>query len=188
MGDFKRKKVFVTQKQVLVTHWRTYKRVGLSRLCSATFGVWSNFMRFWQPRANFAILSNVRAQYRLRAHIKHEKVNDFIEKKIFFLINVSNYCEERKIVKLLINFYIKISRNLGSNFLDFWQYFSNFLAFQWVTFQHFTSTIRKGLQAGVDATPLWGLITLNGSLCTIELWMYLENYYNDWKNPLLAIF
>ena len=66
----------------------------------------------------------------------------------------SNYCEERKIVKLLINFYIKISRNLGgnlsnlgSNFLDFWQYFSNFLAFQWVTFQHFTSTIRKGLQA-----------------------------------------
>ena len=35
--------------------------------------------------------------------------------------------------------------NLGSNFLDFWQFFSNFLAFQWATFQHFTSTIQKGL-------------------------------------------
>ena len=34
--------------------------------------------------------------------------------KLFFLSDVSNYCEERKI-KLLINAYIKISRNLGSN-------------------------------------------------------------------------
>ena len=32
-----------------------------------------------------------------------------------FLTDVSNYCKERKI-KLLINFYIKISRNLGGNF------------------------------------------------------------------------
>ena len=37
--------------------------------------------------------------------------------------------------------------NLGWNFLDFWQFFSNFLAFQWATFQHFTSTIGKGLLA-----------------------------------------
>ena len=72
--------------------------------------------------------------------------------------------------------------------MDFWQFFSNVLAFQWATFQHFTSTIGKGLQAGVDATPFWGLITVNGSACTIELWMYLENYYKYWKNPLLAVF
>ena len=60
---------------------------------------------------------------------------------------------ENKKKQLLINVYIKISRNLGgnfwnlgSNFLDFWQFFSNFLAFQWATFQHFTSTIGKGLK------------------------------------------
>ena len=71
--------------------------------------------------------------------------------KLFFLTDVSNYCEERKI-KLSVNVYIKIARNLGSNFwnfvsnfLDFWQFFSNFLAFQWATFQHFTSTIGIGL-------------------------------------------
>ena len=34
---------------------------------------------------------------------------------------------------------------LGSNFLEFWQFFSKFLAFQWATFQHFTRTIGKGL-------------------------------------------
>ena len=52
----------------------------------------------------------------------------------------------------LIKVYIKISRNLGSNFLnsgnnflDFWQFFSEFLAFKWATFQHFTSTIGTGL-------------------------------------------
>ena len=66
---------------------------------------------------------------RFKAQIKHEKVNDFIENfnvfnffflfflflkfcNFFFLTDVSNYCEERKI-KLLINVYIKISRNLG---------------------------------------------------------------------------
>ena len=35
--------------------------------------------------------------------------------KLFFLTDVSNYCEKRKI-KLLVNVYIKIARNLGSNF------------------------------------------------------------------------
>ena len=34
--------------------------------------------------------------------------------------------------------------NLGGNF---WNLGSNFLAFQWATFQHFTSTIGKGLLA-----------------------------------------
>ena len=73
--------------------------------------------------------------------------------KLFFLTDVSNYCEERKI-KLSVNVYIKIARNLGSNFwnfgsnfLDFWQLFSNLLAFQWATFQHFTSTIGIALTA-----------------------------------------
>ena len=110
------------------------------------------------------------------------------------MTDVSNYFEERKI-KLFINVFIKILRNLGGNFSNlgsnvfgFLHFFSNVLAFQWATFQHFTSTIGKGLQAGVDATPFWGLITVNGSACTIELWMYLENYYKDWKNPLLAVF
>ena len=75
----------------------------------------------------------------------------FLNFKLFFLTDVSNYCEERKI-KLSVNVYIKIARNLGSNFwnfgsnfLDFWQFFSNLLAFQWATFQHFTSTIGIGL-------------------------------------------
>jgi len=35
--------------------------------------------------------------------------------KLFFFTDVSNYCEERKI-KLSVNVYIKIARNLGSNF------------------------------------------------------------------------
>ena len=39
--------------------------------------------------------------------------------KLFFLTDVSNYCEERKI-KLSVNVCIKIARNLGSNFLKFW--------------------------------------------------------------------
>ena len=62
-------------------------------------------------------------------------LNDFIENFNFLIFiffcftDVSNYREERKI-KLLINAYIKISRNLGGNFLDFWQFFGNFLEFQ----------------------------------------------------------
>ena len=67
---------------------------------------------------------------------------------------------------LKINFYIKISTNLGGNFLnsgsnclDIWQFFRNFLAFQRASFQHFTSTIGTALpceqwflQAGRCAT------------------------------------
>jgi len=47
---------------------------------------------------------------------------------VIFQTDVRNYCEERKI-KLLINVYVKISRNLGRNFLDFWQFFRNVLTF-----------------------------------------------------------
>ena len=54
-------------------------------------------------------------------------------------------------IKLLINVYIKISRNLGGNF---WNLGSNFLAFQWATFQHFTSTIGKGLHVAQKAPHL----------------------------------
>ena len=53
---------------------------------------------------------------------------------------------------LKINFYIKISKNLGGNFsnlgsncFDNWQFFRNFLAFQKASFQHFTSTIGTAL-------------------------------------------
>ena len=73
--------------------------------------------------------------------------------KLIFLTEVSHYCEERK-TKLCINVYIKISRhlgsnfwNLGSNFLDLRQFFSNFLAFQWATSQHFK------IKIGTDLTP-----------------------------------
>ena len=64
------------------------------------------------------------------------------------------------------NFYIKISKNLGGNFsnlgsncLDIWQFFRNFLAFQKASFQHFTNTIARAsscqqwfLQTGRCAT------------------------------------
>ena len=87
--------------------------------------------------------------------------------ELFFFTGVSNYCEERKKNALLkINFYIKISKNLGGNFsnlgsncLDIWPFFRNFLAFQKASFQHFTSTIGTALscqqwflQAGRCAT------------------------------------
>ena len=87
--------------------------------------------------------------------------------KLFFFTGVSNYCEERKKNAFLkINFFIKISKNLGGNFsklgsncLDIWQFFRNFLAFQKASFQHFTSTIGTALpceqwflQAGRCAT------------------------------------
>ena len=63
----------------------------------ATFGVWKLF----------AVLAKILAKIKFPA---------------IFLTDVSNYCEERKI-KLLINAYIKISRNLGGNFLDFLAFF-----------------------------------------------------------------
>ena len=81
---------------------------------------------------------------------------------------------EKKDAFLKINFYIKISKNfnfsnLGSNCLDIWQFFRNFLAFQKASFQHFTSTIGTALpceqwflQAGRCATkeekPLRGTV------------------------------
>ena len=74
--------------------------------------------------------------------------------KLFFFTGVSNYCEERKKKNAFLktNFYIKISKNLGGNFsnlgsncLDIWQFFRNFLAFQKASFQHFTSTIGTAL-------------------------------------------
>ena len=44
---------------------------------------------------------------------------------ISFLTDVSNYCEPQKI-KLFIYIYLKISRNIGSNFMDFWQFLVSF--------------------------------------------------------------
>ena len=46
----------------------------------ATFGIWSNVLRFCSNLPKFFVfLSNFWAKYRFRAHIKHEKVSDFIE-------------------------------------------------------------------------------------------------------------
>ena len=77
--------------------------------------------------ANFAFLSKFEQNIGLE-HISSTKiVNDFIKNvnffnfnfnsflNFFFLTDVSNYCEERKI-KLFINVYITITRNLGGNF------------------------------------------------------------------------
>ena len=122
--------------------------------------VLGNFLTtFWRLEQLFVVLATS-SKFCLSEqllYIKHEKVNHFIENfnllffNFFSLTDVSNYCEEQNI-KLLIIVCIKISRNLGGNFwkvgsivLDFWQFFSNFLASQWATFQHFTSTIGKGL-------------------------------------------
>ena len=60
------------------------RRLGMSRLCSAinvwpTFGVWCSFAVLATSSKFCLSLSNFWAKYRFRAHIKHEKVNDFIE-------------------------------------------------------------------------------------------------------------
>lgn len=72
--------------------------------------------------------------------------------KLFLLTDVGNCCKERE-TKLSINIYTQISRNLGSSFLDFGNFFSYFLTFQSATFQHFTSAIGTGLQRGKFAAP-----------------------------------
>ena len=50
--------------------------------------------------------------------------------KLFFLIDVSSYCKEQKKKKKLIkiNFYIKISKNLGCNFFKFRKQLFGYLA------------------------------------------------------------
>ena len=88
-------------------------QVGLSRLCSAAF---EQLFAVLAPSSKLCLSEQLLSKNRFRAHIKREKVNDFIYYYYFFcLTDVSSYCEERKI-KLLINVYIKISRNLGGNF------------------------------------------------------------------------
>lgn len=59
-------------------------------------------------------------------------------KQSVFLTDVSNYCEPQKI-KLFIYIYLKISRNIGSNFMDFWQFL--------VSFWHFGEQISSILRA-----------------------------------------
>ena len=75
--------------------------------------------------------------------------------------------EKKKNAFLKINFFYQnikkfrwqFFKGLGSNCLDIWQFFRNFLAFQKASFQHFTSTIGTALscqqwflQAGRCAT------------------------------------
>ena len=74
----------------------------------------------------------------------------YISFKLFFSTNVSNHCEEHNI-KLLINDYMKILRNLGINFLNFWQFVSTFLAFQRAILQYSTRTIGTGLHNGRES-------------------------------------
>ena len=96
----------------------------------------------------------------------------WLDLRILFASNSLKLCfklfffTEKKNAFLKINFYIKISKNLGGNFsnlgsncLDIWPFFRNFLAFQKASFQHFTSTIGAALscqqwflQAGRCAT------------------------------------
>ena len=46
----------------------------------ATFGIWSNVLRFYSNLLQFFVfLSNFWVKYIFRAHINHEKVSDFIE-------------------------------------------------------------------------------------------------------------
>ena len=51
--------------------------------------------------------------------------------KLFFFTGVSNYCEERKkkTAILKINFYIKISKNLGGNFSNLGEGLNGVVAF-----------------------------------------------------------
>ena len=59
--------------------FREVLHLGLSRLSSATFGVWSNFLRFYNLEQVLPFRAIFLAKYCFRAHIKHEKVNDFVE-------------------------------------------------------------------------------------------------------------
>ena len=84
----------------------------------ATFGVWSKFLRSWQPRASFAFRSNfgslswvsIKLPTYPSLSVNWEQL--FQSFKLFFLTDVGNYCEERKI-KLLIDVYIIYLRSTG---------------------------------------------------------------------------
>ena len=83
-----------------------------------TFGVWSKFLRSWQPRASFAFRSNfgslswvsIKLPTYPSLSVNWEQL--FQSFKLFFLTDVGNYCEERKI-KLLIDVYIIYLRSTG---------------------------------------------------------------------------
>ena len=144
------------------------RRVGLSRLCSATFeqlfAVLATSSKFW---AIYMVSSTYQTRKRHRFHRKLQILFYFIFifKFIvdlfllynlfynlflifffnsFFLIDVGNYCEERK-MKLLINVNIKISRNLEGNFWNlvatFW-IFGKFLATFWHSSDQLSSILR----------------------------------------------
>ena len=106
---------------------------------------WATFCGSSNPRAKFAFLNNYWAKIGLE-HISSTKKStiSFII-IIFCLTDVSSYCEERKI-KLLINVYIKISRNLGGNFWNLgsnFRIFANYLA----TFGHSSEQLSSILRA-----------------------------------------
>ena len=84
----------------------------------ATFGVWSTFLRSWQPRASFAFRNNfgslswvsIKLPTYPSLSVNWEQL--FQSFKLFFLTDVGNYCQERKI-KLLIDVYIIYLRSTG---------------------------------------------------------------------------
>ena len=158
----------------------------LSRLCSETFGQRLTF------GATFCGSSNLVQNLGLEHRSSTKKSTILWTTSIFFfnilnffysfsLTNVSSYYEERKI-KLLINVYIKISRHLGGNFL----------AFQWATFQHFKSTIGKGLvwiqrpgtcrirsvPSHVTMSIVWTYSDVTRAIGTIQMIMWMEARLN----------
>ena len=82
--------------------------------------------------------------------------------KLFFFTGVSNYCEERKkkTAILKINFYIKISKNLGGNFsnlgskcLDVWQFFRKHFGIPESKFSAFYEHNRDSLTLRAVVSP-----------------------------------
>ena len=73
----------------LVIQLAVYSLIGLSRLRLATF---EHLLRLGASFAilttlsNSCLLSNFSEQYRFRAHIEHEKANDFIENFESFMV------------------------------------------------------------------------------------------------------
>ena len=75
-------------------------------------------------------------------------------------------------------------KRLGSKVLDFWQYFSNFLAFQSVTFQHFTSTVGT---AGLKITKYRRHTDPNGGYDQNEIKRNKALNYFKQNCPIFAI-
>ena len=54
---------------------------------------WDKFLWLYEPRANFAFLSNFSATFRFKADIKYDKVNVFLKK-----FDLSNFVHVRRLI------------------------------------------------------------------------------------------